>query len=135
VHLATDVLEAAAAVAETLALALAVAEVVELGAARVAVADHLDARDQRRVQRGDALDSDAIDDLANHDHLVDPAARARDQHALKVLLTLLITFDNPERDHQRVADVHPGQTGLERGGVDGFENLLLRHIKIQGEPA
>src|SRR5262244_3646517 len=68
------VLEAATAVAETPALAGAVAEEVELGAPGVGTPDHLELRDHRRVERELPLDPDVLDDAADRKHLVDAAA-------------------------------------------------------------
>src|SRR5262249_1876166 len=63
-------------------LAAASAQIIELGAAHLASAHHLDRLDQRRVHREDALHALAVRDLAHGEVLVDPAAGPPDAHAL-----------------------------------------------------
>ncbi len=57
-------------------LALAIAEVVELGPPHRAFALHLDPVDDRRVEREDALDADAARDLADGEGLAGARRRA-----------------------------------------------------------
>ena len=62
-------------------LAAATAQIIQLGAADLAAADHFDGFDQRRIDREDALDALAIGDLAHGEILVDAAAGAADEIA------------------------------------------------------
>src|SRR5579862_2182911 len=54
----------------------AAAQVIELGAAHVAAAHHLDRGDARRMQWEDALDAFAVGDLAQREVRVDPGILA-----------------------------------------------------------
>src|SRR6185503_9065844 len=63
-------------------LAAAAAQVIELGAAHLAAAQHLDLGDVGRVDREYALDALAVGDLAHREALVEAAAGAGDDHAL-----------------------------------------------------
>src|SRR6476659_7050247 len=62
-------------------LAAQPAQVIELGAPHLAVADQLDRVDHRRVEREHALDALAVRDLAHGEVLVQPAAGAADTDA------------------------------------------------------
>src|SRR6266849_3495024 len=74
-------------------LALAPAEVVELGAAHAALIDHFDRADGRRVHRKNALDADTETDAPHGEaRPCEPAALA-DHHALKRLDSLFFPFD------------------------------------------
>ena len=55
------------------------------------------------MHREDALDADAVGDLAHHERFADTGAAARDAHALERLETLLVAFTNTDVDAQRVA--------------------------------
>src|SRR5204862_7896681 len=66
------------ALADTRRLAGASAQVIELGAAHLALAHHGHRVDQRRIDREDALHALAIGDLAHGEGLVQPAALAGD---------------------------------------------------------
>src|SRR5262249_47966580 len=57
------------------------AQVIELGAAHLAAADHLDGIDHRRVEREHALNPLAVRDFPHREVLVEPAAGAADAHA------------------------------------------------------
>src|SRR6185503_17868733 len=63
-------------------LAAAAAQVIELGAAHLAAAQHLDLGDVGRVDREHALHALAVGDLAHREALVEAGARAGDDHAL-----------------------------------------------------
>src|SRR4051812_15440896 len=76
------VLRRVLALRDTGRLAAAIAQVIQLGAANLAGADHLDGLDQRRIDREHALHALAVADLANREALLDAAAVAGDAHAL-----------------------------------------------------
>src|SRR5690242_19545815 len=84
-------------------LAAASAQIIELGAAHLAAAHHLDRVDQRRMNRKHALDALAIGDLAHREVLVDPAARAPDAHALIGLHAAALALDHLDVDAERIA--------------------------------
>src|SRR5687768_10893174 len=79
------------------------AQVVQLGAAHDAAADHLDALDVRRVEREDALDALAEAHLADGEIAVDAAVRAGDADAFVVLNAGALALDHAHADAQRVA--------------------------------
>src|SRR5439155_15268990 len=84
-------------------LARDVADEIELGAADAAAAQHVDLGEHRAVHREDALDANAVGDLANRERLADPTAAARDAHALERLNALLLTFLDAHVHTQRIA--------------------------------
>src|SRR5262249_52390718 len=73
-------------------LALQLAEVVQAGAADVTLGHDLDLLDARRVQREDALDADAVRDLADRERGARAAAVLADDDALEHLDALLVAF-------------------------------------------
>src|SRR5262249_30510981 len=70
------------ALEDTARLGAAPEQIMELGAAPLAPARHLERLDQRRVHREDALDALAVRDLPHGEVLVAPAAGSPDAHAL-----------------------------------------------------
>ena len=75
-------------------------QVVELGTAHAAPTNDLDAGHGRRVEREDALDSDAARDLPDHEGLVDAPVLAGDADTLESLDALLGTLaDEVEYPH------------------------------------
>src|SRR5215211_1727084 len=84
-------------------LAGEVAQVVELRAAHAAAADDRDVRPHRAVHREDALDADAVRDLADRERLADPAAAAGDAHPLEGLEALLVALAHAHVHAQGVA--------------------------------
>src|SRR4051794_36623226 len=84
-------------------LAAAIAQVIELGAADLAAADHLDRIDHRRIEREDALDALAIRDLADREALLQAAAVASDAHALIGLDAGALALDHLDVDDHGVA--------------------------------
>src|SRR3954471_4840753 len=73
-------------------LALQLAEEVQLGAADLGRAQHVDLVDDRRVQREDALDALAERHLAHRERRARAAAVHPDDHALEHLDALLVPF-------------------------------------------
>src|SRR5690349_24377167 len=68
-------------------LAAAATQVIQLGAAHVAAADHRDLGDRRGIQREDALHALAVADLAHGEVAVQALVRAGNAHALERLGT------------------------------------------------
>src|SRR5437763_16656100 len=64
------------------------AQVIELGAAHLALAHHLHGIDKRAIHREDALDAFTVRKLAYGEALVQPLAGAGDADALESLQTL-----------------------------------------------
>src|SRR5215467_12101034 len=89
-------------------LAAASAQVIELGAAHLAAAHHLDRVDHRRIEREHALDALAIRDLANREVLVEAGAGAADADALVGLNPGLLALDHLDVDEQGIARLKVG---------------------------
>ena len=64
------------------------AQIIKLGAADTATAQHFDLGDIGRVKREDALDAFAIGNFANGEVRIDPVILARNAHAFKGLEAL-----------------------------------------------
>src|SRR5690606_17660238 len=90
------------------ALAGAAAQVIELGAADDAAADHLDVLDVRRVEREDALDAFAEAHLADGEIAVDAAVRAGDADAFVVLHAGALALDHAHAHAHGVAGAEFG---------------------------
>src|SRR5690606_10426345 len=84
-------------------LAGAPAQIVQLGAAHAAAADHLDTRDLRAVEREDALHALAVADLAHGEARVDAAVAARDANPLECLHPLARPLHHLDVDAHGVA--------------------------------
>src|SRR5262249_49479840 len=84
-------------------LAAQIAQVIELGAAHLAAAHHLDRVDHRRQHGEHALHALAIGDLAHPHALVDAAAGPADAHAFIGLHAGAIAFDHLDVDDHGVA--------------------------------
>src|SRR5262244_565724 len=69
-------------------------QVVQLGAADLAAAHHLDRIDRWRIERKNPLDAFPIGNLAHREVLVEPAARPADAHAFIGLHTRAVPFDH-----------------------------------------
>ena len=121
---AQGVLQAAALIAQTTALAEAVAEVEELRATSIATAENFDLRQAWRVDWERTLDAFVGDDAAHGDHFMHATSGARQKHALEDLDALLVTFDDLVVDVDRVADGELRQVSLvlELAGNDAFEH-------------
>src|SRR3954471_3846961 len=113
-------------------LAAAVAQVIELGAADLAAAHHLDGVDQRRVDREYALHALAVGNLADREALVEPAARARDAHALVGLHAGALAFLDLDVDGHGVARLEIGDLLVEPGDLFLFEGLDDVHGQSSG---
>src|ERR1700736_5533821 len=75
-------------------LAAQAAQVIELGAAHLAAAHHLDRIDHRRIEREHALDALAVGDLAHGEVLVEARAGAADADALIGLHAAALALDH-----------------------------------------
>src|ERR1043166_4570078 len=105
-------------------LAAPAAQVIELGAAHLAAAHHLDRVDHRRIEREHALDAFAVGNLTHGEVLVEPAAGAADAHALVGLHAAAVTLHHLDVDEQRVARCEVGD--ILAGGE--FGDLLLLEL-------
>src|SRR5689334_15434817 len=106
----------------------AAAQVVELGAADAAAADHLDAVEARAVERKHALDPLAVGDLAHREGRVDAAVAPRDAHALEGLHALAVALDHLHVHPQRVARPEVGDLPLLGGPGDLLALELLDDV-------
>src|SRR5258708_23571259 len=102
-----------AALADARPLAHLLAQVVQLGAAHVAVAQHLDAVDARRVQQEGALHADAVGDAADGELRTQAdLAAERDDHALEHLDALARSLHDLDVDAHRVPGAQHRDLGL-----------------------
>jgi len=112
--------------------AKAVAQVVELCAANLAGALHLDLGNLRRVQRERSLDAFAADQATNGEHLAHAFALAGDDDAGEDLHALFFAFENLLVDFDGVADFELGHVGLEAGRLhvcdQGIFHGVLLHL-------
>src|SRR5581483_9901601 len=86
-------------------LAHAVAQVEELCPAVLAAAADGHLRDERRMQREDALDAFVVDDAPDGEGFVDPRPLLHDHRAGEDLNAFLVAFDDAGRHVHRVTDV------------------------------
>src|SRR5882724_6508842 len=84
-------------------LAAQVAQVIQLGAAHLAAAHHLDRVDHRRHHREYAFDAFTVGDLAHRKTLVEPAAGTADADAFIGLHARAVAFDHLDVDDHGVA--------------------------------
>ena len=110
-----------AALAHPGAAADAVAQVVELRAAHVAAAGHLDLLDLRRMQRERALHADAEGLLADGERLAGAAALALDHDALEDLGPAARALDDLEVDAHAVARLEGGHAA-QLGALDAVDD-------------
>ena len=96
-------------------LADAVAQVVQLGAADIAVAHGLDLLDRGRVDRENLFHADAVGQAADGDGLFDAAVLLGDDGALEDLNTLTGAF----------LDLHVDANGVAHQDLGDFLQLLL----------
>src|ERR1043166_3260921 len=113
-------------------LAAPSAQVIELGAAHLAAAHHLDRVDHRRIEREHALDALAIRDLANRDVLVEARAGAADADALVGLDAALLALHHLDVDEHRVARLEVGN--LLAGGKLRYLLLFELLDQVHGKP-
>src|SRR4051794_19938884 len=99
---AVDHAAAGRPLADTRALAAQLAQVVELGATDVALANQLNAVDAGAVEREYALDAFAVADLADGEAGVHAGVPAGDANALIGLDALARAFDDLHVDAQRI---------------------------------
>src|SRR5450759_971946 len=111
-------------------LAGQVAQIVELGAAHTTPAHDIDVGEHGAVQREDALDADAVGDLADGERLADTDAAAGNAHSLERLDALLLPFLD--------AHVHAnGITGAEHWKIAeplflGFDENMHTSLGAEG---
>src|SRR6202047_3127413 len=84
-------------------LATQIAQVIQLGAAHLAAAHHLDRVDHRRHYGEYAFDAFTVGDLAHRKTLVEPAAGAADADAFVSLHARAIAFNDLDIDDHGVA--------------------------------
>src|SRR5690606_3928456 len=98
---------------------------VELGAADLAAADHINAFDERRVDREYALDAFAVGNLANGEAFAETAARTGDADAFIGLYAGTAAFANADVHANGVAGGEFRQLalGFDLGGLFGFQFL------------
>ena len=96
----------------------AVTQVVQLGAADFAVADHLNVIHDRRVQQKGPLHADPAGYAADREVLVDPAGAASDHGALEQLHAFTLALAHFHMHPHGVADVELGNLGLQVGLFD-----------------
>ena len=110
---------------DTSRLAATIAQVVKLGAADLTAADDIDAFDERRVDRENALDAFAVGDLADGEAFVDTAAGAGDADAFISLYAGTVTLANANVDADGVArrEFRKGALSGDLGGLFGFQFL------------
>src|SRR6185503_16318261 len=80
-----------------------VAEVVQLRATDAAATSNDDLGEHRAVDREDALDTDAVRDLADGERFADARATTRNAHAFERLNALLFAFLHAHVDAKGVA--------------------------------
>src|SRR3954452_16874658 len=90
-------------------LAGEIAQVEEARATDAAARDHIDLLDARRVQREDALDADAVADLADGERRAVTGAGLANDHALERLRALLLAFLDEDRHLDGVAHLEVGE--------------------------
>src|SRR6266508_1757194 len=106
------------------------AQVIQLRAPHLALADDLDRIEPWRVQQERALDADAVRcDPPEGEVLINTAAAAANHHALEVLRALAVALDDAHADAYRVANSKVGQVRLELPIFDLIENFL-RHALV-----
>src|SRR6476661_5050910 len=81
------------------------AQIVQLGAAHPSPANQLDRGDRGTVHRKEALYPHTRGDLADGEHLADPAAPLGDDHPFERLQPFLVTLANPDHDAHRVSGI------------------------------
>src|SRR5579863_2581296 len=96
-------------------------QVIELGAAHLAAAHHLDGIDHRRIEWKDALDALAIGNLAHGEILVEPAAGTADADAFVGLHAAALAFDDLDVNDERIARLEIG---------DFLAGGKLRHLFV-----
>ena len=84
------------------------AEIEELRAAHTPATHYNDLGDHRAVERENALDADAIGNLADRERRADSATTACNADAFKGLEAFLVTFTDAHVDPERVAGAEGG---------------------------
>src|SRR5690606_26833999 len=105
------------------ALALALAQVVQLRAADLALGEDLDLVDHRAVDREGARDPDAEAELADGEGLADARAVAADDDALEDLDTRAGAFLNAHVHADGVAGTEVGHVGPHGSSVQLIQNV------------
>src|SRR5512139_1020745 len=105
-------------------LALEVAQVVQLGAAHLALALHGDRLDGRAVRLEHTLHARAVRDLAHGEGRMQTAAALGDDNALERLHALAIAFLHLDVDHHGVAGAEVRQLAGDLLGFELFDDLV-----------
>src|ERR1700676_635018 len=100
------------------------AQVVELRASHFAPAQHLDLFDSRRMEWEDALDADAIGDLAYGKVRAIAAAADLDHEAFEGLDALLFALDDADLESDGIAHAKRGQVLTQRAIFDLLNNAV-----------
>ena len=110
---------------DTGAFACEAAQVIQLGAANLALAPDFDGVQRRGVQREDALDAFTEGEFPDREILVHARARAGDAEAFKGLDALALAFLDLHVDAQRVAglEIRDFLAFGDAGDFLGFEDL------------
>ena len=104
--------ELGAALGDTGALTAELAKIVQLGAADAAKTLHFDLGDAGAVERENALDADAVADLADSVAFADAAVLAGDDDTLKGLKTLVRSFLDLDGNAHGIAGAEGGDFPL-----------------------
>src|SRR6185436_2623335 len=112
-------------------LAFELAQIVEARPPDLATGDDLDLLDARRVQREDALDADAVGDLADRERGARPAAMLADHDALEDLHALLVAFLDQRVNADAVSGAEIGQIGAPILALDLGQKRVLAHRKVR----
>src|SRR2546421_2762079 len=123
-------LDAAGSLADARRLAGTRAQVIELGAAHVALPLHLDRGDERRIGLEGALDALARGDLAHDEGGVEAAVALRDHHALEGLHALSLAFDDVDVHEHRVARREVGNLSCEPLDLFLLDGLDQIHVQL-----
>src|SRR5262249_36574918 len=99
-------------------LPLLPSQIEELRSANLTLAGHFDPGDGRRLDREDALHADALRDLAHGERGAGTAASPIDDDPLEHLGALLVPFDHPHVDPDRVAGAELGHFGAVEPGLE-----------------
>ena len=112
-------------------LAGEMAQVVELGAANAAAANHGNAGDHWAVHREDALDANTTRDLADGEGGADSAAADGEANAFERLEALLVTFFDADVDANGVTGAEWWQVGAEPLFL-GFDKWMHKITRGRG---
>jgi len=115
---------------ETSGFALEPTQVVELGAAHFAGADHIDVIDDGSVHGEDTFDASAEADLADGDGFAHTNVLARDDGAFKRLQTFLVAFFDADVDADGIAGTELRMSGLAAVLADELGDNCVLHVRL-----